>query len=208
MRRTSDVLCLGMIMLLALGLAACGGDKEAKKKAELKPTIKAVPTMRVERTEDGLIIKRFDGDADGRPDIVKTFKEMPDPDDATVKVEKIQKMEIDVNLDGVFDVVRLYNLRGTLDEERVDTNFDGSFDLISRFDNGKLTKKEVLSEGEPAQQKILIHRYYANNKILRIERDRSGDGKIDYWEYFDDGVLTRIGRDFDGDGRADSWQRK
>ena len=203
MRRTFE-LCI--LLLLALSLAACGGDKEAKKKDAYKPVIKAVPTLRVERTEDGLVIKRFDGDADGRPDIVKTFKEIADPDDPTTKVEKIQKMEIDVNLDGRFDIVRLYNLRGTLDEERTDTNFDGTFDLISRFDNGKLTKKEVLSEGD--NQKVLIHRYYANNKILRIERDRSGNGKIDYWEYFDDGVLSRIGRDFDGDGRADSWQRK
>ena len=193
---------LGATLLLALGCAACGG-KDTKD----DPTAADAPRPKEqeERTADGKIILRFDNNGDGVADVIKTIEEYPDPDDPAVTLRRTRKMEMDVNSDGKINVIRDYDDAGTLKQEASDTNLDGFTELVAYYETGKLVKKEHL---DPKTNAILDHRYYANDQLLRLERDTNNDGKIDYWEYYTEGRLERIGRDFNGDGRADSWQKR
>lgn len=191
------------LLLFALVSVGCGGKDEKKDPA--KPAASTAPREQEERTADGKIILRFDNNGDGVADVIKTMEEYPDPDDPAVTLRRTRKMEMDVNSDGKIDVIRDYDDAGKIKQESNDTNLDGSIEMVAYYEKGKLVKKEHL---DPKTGRIIDHRYYANDNLLRLESDTNNDDKIDYWEYYTEGRLERIGRDFNGDGRADSWQKR
>jgi len=59
----------------------------------------------------------------------------------------------------------------------------------------------------PGPQRPDEFKYYEDEKLVRIERDTNGDGKIDEWQYFENGRLDRIGYGALGAGRVDRWDR-
>jgi len=192
----------GALFVCVALVAACGGDKEDKKDER----VKLIPqTTKETRTEDGLILLTFDSNNDESPDVAKYYREIADPDDPSVTVRRLVRVDMDVNADGKINVERVYTKLGKLESESLDSNLDGRADVISYYDKGALVRKQMLDE---ETGKILATRYYAEDKLIRVERDTTGDGKTDYWEYYEQGVLDRIGRDFNADGRADSWQKR
>ena len=110
--------------------------------------------------------------------------------------------EIDTNLDGIKDVVRVFNEKGESLREEADGNYDGRPDTWLTFTNGRIAKEEIDTNGDgyPDQWK-----YYVAGQLSRIQRDTNFDGKPDTWEFYDNGKLERVGVDVDFDGHVDRW---
>lgn len=191
----SLILCA---VFVALPLVACGDKGETEEEITITG-----PTF--SRDADGNIVRKFDIDGDKKPDVTKTFKETPDPDDPSIMQQRLLKKEVDVNSDGNINMRRIYNEAGELMLEEVDSDLDGTMDVINHIDNGNLVRKDIL---DPATGIVLASRYYHDGTIQRVEKDTDSDEKIDYWEFYEQGVLDRIGRDLNADGRADTWQRR
>ncbi len=110
--------------------------------------------------------------------------------------------EVDTNLDGIKDVVRLYNDEGQSKEERADTNYDGKVDTWNVFAKGRLAEVRLdhNHDGEPDEWKI-----YIGGELSRIKRDTDFNKLPDVWEMYRKGRLERMGVDLDGDKRVDRW---
>ena len=187
-------------LMVVVSLVAAVGCGKKDKKDEFTIT---GPTFT--RDEEGNLVRHFDIDGDDKPDVTKTFKETPDPDDPSVTKSALIKKEVDVNSDGKVNMRRTYNELGALMLEEVDTDLDGRMDVINHIDNGNLVRKDLL---DATSGTILASRFYFEGSIQRVEQDTNDDDKVDYWEFYEQGVLDRIGRDLNGDGRADTWQRR
>lgn len=112
--------------------------------------------------------------------------------------------EVDTNLDGIKDVVRLYTEKGELQREEADTNYDGRVDSWMSFANGHVVKHELDRNGDGMSD---VWKFYNAGKLSRVQRDTNYDGKPDVWEIYVQGKLDRIGVDLDFDGRVDRWDR-
>ncbi len=110
--------------------------------------------------------------------------------------------EIDTNLDGYKDVVRLYNEEGQVKKEMADTNHDGKVDTWNLFAEGRVAEVHLDRnfDGTPDEWKI-----YVDGKLTRARRDTNFDKKADVWEMYRKGRLERMGVDLDGDERVDRW---
>ena len=192
-----------LIASLCFGALACSSGPDEVEDPTLSTPIPRA--LKESRTEDGLLMRPFDTNGDGNSDVVKYFTEKPDPDDPSDLVRTLTRLEMDLNYDGLINVRREYDQLGKLDSEYNDSDLDGRFDSISRFEGKELISKSIL---EPGSGKTRETRYYAANELIRVERDTTGDSRVDYWEYYERGILERIGRDFNADGRADSWQKR
>ncbi len=93
-----------------------------------------------------------------------------------IKSGNVEKQEIDLNFDGKVDGVYLYENNGKVKEEILDTNHDGKMDNWRLFDNGELIIDKVDSDFDG---RIDIRIYIREGKILRIDKDTTGDGKTD-----------------------------
>lgn len=153
----------------------------------------------------GLVVKTYDVNRDGRPDVYKFFKSTDDPQNPGNKLDFLTRKELDINHDGRFDVVRTYDDKGQVVSEEVDLDFDGKVDEIAYFEDGVMVRKELdfNFDGKPD-----VVKYYTNGHLARIESDRGHHGKVDTWEYYTDEGLDRIGTDTDGDGQVDHWERR
>lgn len=112
--------------------------------------------------------------------------------------------EIDTNLDGVKDLVRRYDDKGTPTEEQADANYDGRIDTWVTFTFGKVAKVELDNRGDGRPDET---RLYVDGRLNRLQRDTNGDGKPDVWEIYSEEKLERMGVDLDHDGRVDRWDR-
>ena len=112
--------------------------------------------------------------------------------------------EVDTNLDGMKDVVRLYTDKGESLSEQADTNYDGKIDTWITFAAGRIAKLQIDSDhnGQPDETQ-----FYVRGRLSRIERDTNQDGKADIWEIYSQGHLQRMGLDLDHDGHVDRWDR-
>jgi len=112
--------------------------------------------------------------------------------------------EIDTNLDGVKDLVRRYDDKGTPIEEQADANYDGRIDTWVTYTFGKVAKVELDNRGDGRPDET---RLYVDGRLNRLQRDTNGDGKPDVWEIYSEHKLERVGVDLDYDGRVDRWDR-
>jgi hypothetical protein len=112
--------------------------------------------------------------------------------------------EVDTNLDGMKDVVRLYSDKGESLYENADTNYDGKIDTWITFAAGRIGRLEVDTDhnGQPDET-----HFYVRGRLSRIERDTNQNGKADIWEIYSQGHLQRMGLDVDHDGHVDRWDR-
>jgi hypothetical protein len=125
--------------------------------------------------------------------------------------------EVDTNLDGVKDVVRLYNDKGEAMSEEADSDYDGRMDTWLTFTGGRLSKeaRDTNHDGEPDLWKYYVidedptadkeRLARAPLRLQRIQRDLNFDKKPDVWEFYEQGRLERVGFDLDFDGRVDRW---
>jgi hypothetical protein len=112
--------------------------------------------------------------------------------------------EVDTNLDGTKDLVRLYNDKGEPTEERADSDYDGRFETTIRFAKGRISQVAIDGDGDAVPEEM---RYYLQGRLSRVQRDTNRDGKPDVWEVYQAGRLERMGVDLDYDGRVDRWNR-
>jgi hypothetical protein len=123
--------------------------------------------------------------------------------------------ETDTNLDGVKDVVRVFNDKGEAIQEEADGNYDGKIDTWISFTAGRISKEAIDTDGDGQPD---VWKYYvvaddakkekdptAPLKLSRIQRDTNHDGKPDVWEFYEGGHLERMGVDLDYDGKIDRW---
>jgi len=124
--------------------------------------------------------------------------------------------EVDVNQDGVKDVVRLYNSKGEVESEEADSDYDGRMDTWLSFTGGRLTRemRDTNGDGKPDVWKFYVQEdspaarenpAKGALKLQRIQRDLNFDEKPDVWEFYEQGRLERVGIDLDFDGKVDRW---
>lgn len=112
--------------------------------------------------------------------------------------------EIDTNLDGIKDVVRLYNDKGEATREEADRDYNGKIDIWSSFVEGRLVEENEDNNGDGKPD---VWKFYNNGQLYRVKRDRNNDGKADVWEIYTNGRLERMGVDANSDGHVDRWDR-
>lgn len=112
--------------------------------------------------------------------------------------------EVDTNLDGLKDVVRVYNDKGEAIAEKADTDGDGRIDTWIQFARGRIAKVEQDTSGDGLPDEI---RFYVDGQLSRVQRDTNHNGKPDVWEIYEKGRLQRMGVDLDHDGHVDRWDR-
>lgn len=125
--------------------------------------------------------------------------------------------EVDTNLDGVKDVIRLFNDKGEVMSEEADSNYDGKIDTWLSFTANRMSKeaRDTNYDGQPDIWKYFVvdedptatkeKIASAPLKLQRIQRDMNFDTKPDVWEFYEQGRLERMGMDLDFDGRVDRW---
>ena len=121
------------------------------------------------------------------------------------KDNRINRVELDRNLDGKVDAVNYYNLKGLIYKSEKDDNFDGTYetsykykrgnvylhesdinqdgklDLISNFEHGILAEVEISGPEVNSPRK---KQRYEMNKLVSAELDLNGDGEYEIsYEY-------------------------
>lgn len=112
--------------------------------------------------------------------------------------------EVDTNLDGKKDLVRVYGDLGQKLSEQADADYDGKVDTWITFGKTKPVKIEIDGDGDGKVEQV---RFYVAGAISRIQRDTNGDGKPDVFEIYKSGRLDRMGVDANFDGQVDRWDR-
>ena len=199
-----SVVCVAALASGAL-IASCGGSSTAANAK--KPSV----TDQLGQGDD-----KSRCDFEGRAD--REVQETAGPGSYQPNIRRVYKLmgsgdemrrvllcrEVDTNLDGVKDVVRIYNDRGEALHERADANFDGNVDTWITFARGRIAKHQMDDNGDSQPD---VTKYYVAGKLTRAQRDKNHDGKADVWEIYDDGRLQRMGVDLDHDGHVDRWDR-
>jgi hypothetical protein len=194
---------LGVVVLA--WQAACGGSEAVSPGVAATPMVSDLVDREAMAKAEGLLLKRFDLNRDGQPDVFKFYREESDPKNPGNVLEIPVRRESDVNHDGKIDIMRSYDAKQQLSEERTDLDFDGRVDSVATYKDGVIHHTEIDVNYDGRSD---ITRFFEEGKLARIESDRNNDGKVDTWEYFINGELDRVGTDSDLDGLADAWERK
>lgn len=108
--------------------------------------------------------------------------------------------------DGKFTLKQVFDKSSGHELCRIsDLNHDGKPDMYEYYNaDGSLRRREGAYESSDAILEILI---YENGKLVRRERDTTGQRKVDTWDTYDPatGKLVKRERDNNGDGKVDQW---
>jgi hypothetical protein len=86
-----------------------------------------------------------------------------------------------------------------------DLNHDGKPDMYEYYDaDGNIRRREGAYDSTDAISEVQI---FEGGKLVRRERDTTGQRKIDTWDTYDPstGKLIKRERDNNGDGKVDQW---
>jgi hypothetical protein len=153
------------------------------------------------RGKPDLDVSEVAGAGSLRPNVRRVFRIVGDREH---QHRVIACREVDTNLDGIKDVVRLFDEKGEPTREEQDRDFDGKIDSWTLFSEGRMAEvqEDTNRDGRPDAWKS-----YNDGKLTRIKRDRNFDGKPDQWEMYVRGKLERVGVDDSFDGHVDRWDR-
>ena len=200
---------IGTILVVALALSwSCGGEQTARRaRASSGARAQALQGSHADQDRgrcdrQGREVVDQDTDGDGAGDVRKVYVRVTRPGGQAVQVMVCR--EIDLNHDGVKDVVRYYTDEGRPLREEADRDFDGRIDAVNFFEGGLVVRREIDSNHDG---RVDGWTYLDRGVPTRGERDANGDGRKDHWEYYENGRDTRVGEDLDGDGRVDRWFR-
>lgn len=199
--------------LLVLG--ACGGRQSAESTQPTNTRSRSLEGESAERVEgenfcdasaSDLEASEYDTSGDEHPDVRRVYKRLGA---GSLTTSVLVCREVDLNGDGVKDIVRRYNEEGRPVREDADRDFDGQMDQITFFQEGVIVRVE---EDANRDGRVDTKVFYEDGKPNRVERDLSGRSTTaqwqpDRWEYYDDGQMVRMGTDIDGDGLVDRWDR-
>src|ERR1700722_9181709 len=109
------------------------------------------------RTHPELEVAETAGPGAIKPNVRRVYKDIGEGEN---RHKVLICREIDTNLDGVKDVVRMFNAKGEANKENADTNYDGKLDSWATFVNGRMSEEDT---------------------------DTNFDGAIDLWKYYTEG---------------------
>jgi hypothetical protein len=190
-RLWSAALVLALLGML-LGAAGCATGPEQKDGAQA-PKDQRARYKNLRR--DGLKVQDFDLNQDDKPDQWKL-----------ANAERVLRTERDFNFDGNPDIYLYLNSQGDVIEEEMDLDVDGVIDVVNYYRSGALHRKEMSADF--TGHFTVIKFYDPNGKLSRVERDRDNNGRVDVWEYYQDDVRVRVGRDKNGDGTPDAFDEE
>ena len=200
----SKTLALGLFTLSsAAATVACGGSQQetaAKAPSQVAPGGNDQSRCDYKGRSDREVVQS-NGPGATVPNVRRVFGIIGEGDD---RRRILFCREIDTNLDGIKDVVRMYTDKGDPVEEQADTDYDGKIDTWIKFAGGRMAKEERDRNRDGRADEW---RYYVKGKLSRVQRDTNYDGKPDVWEVYGDGQLERMGTDIDFDGHVDRWDR-
>ena len=191
-------------MLMLLGCSAAYTDKNDAGKGEgAGVQIQTAGKMNKSDAEPGVEVERGDMNADGRPDVWKYTKEVPDPGAPGSTKPKVVKKEADLNFDGKKDVYIEYD-DGIVTHEAFDFDYDGRVDQENFYVESKIKEKRVYA---PGTNRVFIWKFFEEGTLSRVRQDDNGDGIADRCEeWFKGQRLIRKGRDTNKDGECDDWE--
>lgn len=188
MRR--QVQCAAAVLAVAMIAAGCAGGGEPD---DAPPTGPRPERARFKNLElDGRDVREVDLNGDSEAD--QWYVQQG---------STIVRVERDLNFDGRPDAYVYPDASGQPVEEEMDLDVDGVIDVVNYYSDGRLTRKEMSTDFTGA---IAVVKFYdAEGELSRIERDTDSDGKVDVWEYYQSRHKVRTGRDVDGDGSPDTF---
>ncbi len=121
--------------------------------------------------------------------------------------ESMGRVEVlDNNHDGKPQLKQVYDKSTGRELCRIaDLNHDGKPDMYEYYNaDGSLRRREAAYENSDAISEVQI---FEGGKLVRRERDTTGQRKVDTWDTYDPGTgkLTKRERDNNGDGKVDQW---
>lgn len=200
-------LILAALPLAVLGFLACGSDEKKPPAAALKEG-RAIDKHNTNDGSNCDFKGRNDRDVQEttspgavQPNIRRVFAIIGVGEDAR---RVLLCREVDTNLDGVKDVVRIYSDKGEATSEKADKDWDGHIDTWITFGRGRIAKVETDKNGDGIPD---VTSHYVDGQLSRVQRDTNNDRKPDVWEIYEKGRLQRMGVDLDKDGHVDRWDR-
>lgn len=201
-----------VLLVLSLLVAGCGSKEPTpvmspgSEPAEATSGGEQADGGRCVPDGPGYEVTEYDTSGDNTPDVRKLFKTMGQGSLARLV---LVCREADLNGDRRKDIVRLYTDEGRPMREEADRDFDGRIDEVTRFTNGRVSLREIDTNGNGV---IDTKIFFEGGQPVRAERDLAnrstkGQWQPDRWEYYADGRTVRIGSDLDGDGKVDRWDR-
>ena len=145
-----------------------------------------------------------DVDGDGRPEVIKYYQTMDDPERPGEKKSGLVRQDIDLNWDGKIDVCRKFSAAGLAVREEIDLDYDGRIDEVRVYEDGVIARSERDRNNDG---KADVVRRYKGGKLQQKEIDTNDDGQADRWEYYDGDKIERVGIDIDHDGKVDRWAK-
>ncbi len=182
--------CFCLACFLAVG--TFGGELALASASDPNQATALPPRVRHNNISNkGLEKKEFDLNNDGQPDQIYYYQN-----------QMLVRIYRDLNFNGRFDLISHFQ-DGILVEEEYDLDFDGKIDVVRTIDDNVVASKEY-AIGFQGKMSV-THWYDPQGNLLRIERDASGDGRVDTWEHFQPGsdVPYKVETDSSGDGRPD-----
>jgi hypothetical protein len=177
-----------------LALSACSGSVSGKAGAGANgepDRSKPVPLER--RKCDGGTDKVVDVNNDKRPDIRHVLVD-----------GKRSCSEIDMNFDGMVDVIRFYEKDGTtIAFEQHDYDFDGRVDEQSLMTAGAIERRELDTNFDGLVDTWM---WCKGPYVERAERSRRKPGRVDTWETYSNGLMAEIKYDENNDGQPEKWE--
>ncbi|MBO4698430.1 hypothetical protein J5690_02310 [bacterium] len=155
--------------------------------------------------DENLVVKRFDLNKDGNPDIINVFKKVSNEKTGETS-NRIYLKIMDLNHDSRFDLWRFFDIdSGAVLKEELDLDFDGKIDRTDYYIDGVVRRSEFDFQFD--EKTDIIKSFDEKGVIVLIESDQNGDGNVDYWEFYRNGVLERMEKDTDKDGKSDVFKR-
>jgi hypothetical protein len=144
-------------------------------------------------TEGTIQQRRVDSTGAGKPDRIEFYRG-----------GELIRVERDSNQDGQFEAWVFYDESGGLARREEDTDADGRVDRWLSFGPDSpeaiLVETDTRGDGVPDTWRIAN----AKGQPQRLEEDRNGDHRVDYWVHFEGDAPARYEQDRDFDGRLDA----
>lgn len=191
-------------MLMILGCSGADAKKDDAGKGDGSGIkIQTAGKMDKGGAAPGVEVERGDMNADGRPDVWKYTKEVPDPGAPGTTKPMVIKKEADLNFDGKKDVYIEYD-DGIVTHEAFDFDYDGRVDQENFYVESKIKEKRVYA---PGTNRVFIWKFFEEGTLSRVRQDDTNDGIADRCEeWFKGQRLIRKGRDTNKDGECDDWE--
>lgn len=165
---------------------------DTKAKAETNPTIRELKLQDYLAHLSGeQMLEKMDSSGKGTPDIFVVFKKLENGG------RQLEMQLFDLNRDNKIDLAKHFE-NAKMTRTEMDLDYDGVVDVVSLYD----TKTGEIQKKVQADGSTNIWKFYFKNELRKKEVDRNQDGKPDMWVYYRNGKILRTEIDQNFDGKA------